>query len=109
MVAGEDVEVSTGGKEVHVDDVAEAIRILLSADDIAGEAFACYDQYISEFKVATIAKEISGSSSKINGTDREPKHEIVTDKIRKLGMEFGGDDRLRATIESMVSHLKARS
>lgn len=106
VVRGESVECSRGGKEVHAADVAKAIGILLIADGINGEAYNCYDRYISEFVVATLAKEFSGSSAQISGESKAPQHEIVTDKIRSLGMQFGGEELLRQTIAKLVEDAK---
>lgn len=102
VVRGETVQCRQGGKEVHAADVAKAAGLLLTADGITGEAFNCYDRYVSEFDVATLAKEISGSTSQIIGEPKQPKHQIVTEKIRSLGMQFGGDDLLRQTVAEMV-------
>ncbi|HJN09829.1 MAG TPA: NAD(P)-dependent oxidoreductase [Pirellulaceae bacterium] len=102
VVRGETVQCSQGGKGVHAADVAKATGILLTADGIAGEAFNCYDRYISELDVATLAKELSGSNSQIIGELMQPKHQIVTDKIRALGMQFGDDELLRQTIAELV-------
>jgi len=52
--------------------------------------------------VALLAKEICGSKSQVVGEPKQPKHQIVTDKIRALGMEFGGDELLRETIAELV-------
>ena len=105
IVAGRPVTVEGGGKEVHVDDVALGIETLLNAEEsrITGESFACYDHYISRFEVAQLAKEVSNSSSEIVGEPKSPKHEINTDKIRTLGMKFGGKARLRETIQELVN------
>ena len=100
---GKSVEVNRGGKEVHVSDVAKAIQILLGADSVTGQAYSCYDRYISEFDVATIAKEICGSSSEIVGGQKRPKHEIDSSKIGSLGMKFGGEELLRETIAKMLA------
>lgn len=104
---GHDVEVKRGGKEVHVQDVAKAIELLLAGDEdfgkqVSGQSYACYDRYVSEHEVASIAKELTGSQSGIVGPRPVPKHEIDTSKIRKLGMAFGGECLLRQTIEAMV-------
>jgi hypothetical protein len=107
VVRGEAVQCSRGGKEVHAADVAKAAGILLTADGIAGEAFNCYDRYVSEFDVATLAKELSGSTSQVVGEPKQPKHEIVTDKIRALGMEFGGDGLLSQTVAELVEGAKS--
>lgn len=107
VVRGEAVTCRGGGKEVHVADVARAIEILLTAEGIAGQSYACYDLYVSSYDVATIAREISGSASRIIGEPTRPKHEIVTDKIRALGMRFGGRPLLERTIRELVDAHRA--
>lgn len=103
IVHGERMECTRGGKEVHAADVARAVGVLLNAEGISGEAFNCYDRYVSEFEVATLAKKLADSSSEIVGEPKQPKHEIVTDKIRSLGMQFGGAELLRETVAELVS------
>lgn len=103
VVRGEEVHCNRGGKEVHAADVAKGASLLLSAEGITGEAYNCYDRYVSQYEVAQMAKEISGSAAKITGEMTQPKHQIVTEKIRKLGMEFGGEPLLRQTIEQLVA------
>ena len=103
IVRGQPVQCARGGKEVHAADVARAVGILLTADGIAGEAFNCYDRYVSELDVATLAKELSGSASRIDGQPIQPKHQIVTGKLRSLGMKFGGDELLKETIAELVT------
>ena len=102
MARGETVECRRGGKEVHAADVAKAVSLLLTADGIAGQAFNCYDCYVSDYDVATIAKELTSSESEVIGGQTSPKHQIATNKIRALGMEFGGQQRLRATIQQLA-------
>lgn len=102
VTRGETVEVTRGGKEVHADDVAKAASVLLRAEGIAGQAFNCYDRYISEYDVAHLAKDLSGSSAEIIGDQKRPKHEIQTGKICALGMRFGGEKRLRETVEGLI-------
>lgn len=102
VVAGKSVQCRGGGKEVHVGDVADAIKLLLTADGVAGEVYACYDQYISHRGVADLAKEISGSDASIQGEATKPKNQIDASKIKKLGMKFRGDAALRETIAELV-------
>lgn len=108
VVRGQEVELTKGGKEVHAADVAKATELLLQAPEkaIAGQAFNCYDRYIAEQEVASIAKEISGSKASIAGINRGPKHQIETMKIRALGMTFGGEALLRKTVEELVKAQK---
>ncbi|MEL7498774.1 MAG: NAD-dependent epimerase/dehydratase [Planctomycetota bacterium] len=105
IIGNETIEVARGGKEVHVSDVAKSIRILLDAepDQIAGQSFACYDRYISEYDVATIAKAISASQATILGEQRRPKNQINTKKIQDLGMSFGGQPLLEITIGRLIA------
>jgi len=103
VARGEVVECHRGGKEVHAADVARAVEVLLQADGISGEAFNCYDKYISELEVATLAKQFTGSDAEIVGEPRSPQHQIETGKLRALGMEFGGAARLEQTIREMLS------
>ena len=99
---GKTVEVTRGGKEVHVSDVAAAIQVLLNADGIKGQAYSCYDRYISQYDVATIARRICGSQSEIVGQQKRPKHEIDSSKIKKLGMKFGGSELLEKTVAEIL-------
>ncbi len=100
---GEPVHCDHGGKEVHAADVARASELLLTAEGIAGEAFNCCDRYISQWDVATIAKRLSGSGSVLTGGPTSPKNQIVTAKIERLGMKFGGEPLLEKTIGELLA------
>ena len=89
-----------GGGEMR-DFLLEAI-----AEDIAGQAFNCYDRYVSEFEVATIARELAGSNGQIIGDPKQPQHQIETAKLQRLGMRFGGVPLLRQTIQELVDHVR---
>lgn len=101
---GEDFAGERGGKEVHAADVAKATALLLHADEksIIGQAFNCYDRYIAEQDVAELAKQITGSASRVEKRNVGPKNQIDTTRIRTLGMSFGGEALLRQTIEQML-------
>lgn len=105
VVRGEDVTCARGGKEVHAADVARAVWLLLGApaEHIAGQAFNCYDRYVSEFDVATIARTLANSPSSILGGPTQPRHQIDTSKLRSLGMTFGGDRLLERTVGELVA------
>jgi nucleoside-diphosphate-sugar epimerase len=104
IVAGKDIDESAGGKEVHAADVARAVSILLNSkpENIRGQSFNCYDQYISLEQVARIAKEITGSASQIPSRNPGPKNQIDTTKIENLGMAFGGETLLREYVGELV-------
>ncbi len=67
-----------------------------------GHAYNCYDLYIAEQDVAQIAKDITGSKSKIAPLNQGCKHQIDTSKIKTLGMEFGGRKLLEQYIQELV-------
>lgn len=109
VLAAKPIATARGGKEVHAHDVARAIDLLLGADekDIAGQAFNCCDQYVSEQQVATIAKELTGSDSTIESLNKGPKHQIDSGKLHALGMRFGAEPLLRKTIEQLLAAHRA--
>lgn len=109
VARGATVDCRHGGKEVHALDVARAVAILLAADGIAGQAYNCCDRYISDHEVATIARELSGSRSEINGNETRPKNQIVTAKLQALGMRFGGRPLLERTVGEILAAVGTQS
>jgi nucleoside-diphosphate-sugar epimerase len=105
VLRGTPIATAKGGKEVHALDVARAVSLLLDADAkaITGQAFNCCDRYVSEQEVARIAQELTGSPSTIANLNRGPKNVIVTEKLRALGMHFGGEALLRQTVQELVA------
>ena len=105
VASGKSVTCQRGGKEVHAADVAKAVEVLLRApaEAVAGQAFNCCDRYISDWEVASLAKKISGSKAEIRGNQTAPKNQIITEKLRSLGMEFGGQSLLERTVADLVS------
>lgn len=103
---GETVQCQRGGKEVHAGDVARAVELLLHADGIAGQSYNCYDMYISQWDVAHLAKELSGSSATVEGSQTVPKNQIENSKICQLGMQFGGPALLQQTIEEILQSIQ---
>ncbi|MEO2023390.1 MAG: NAD(P)-dependent oxidoreductase [Pirellulaceae bacterium] len=103
VARGNSVDCQRGGKEVHAADVARAAELLLHADGIAGQSYNCYDQYISQWDVAQLAKEISASRAVIGGTQTTPLNEIENQKIRQLGMTFGGPSLLQQTVKEILA------
>ena len=103
VAAGEPVESARGGKEVHAADIAKAVAILLTAQGIEGQAYNGYDMYIAEQHVAQIAKQITGSKSPIAEINKGPKNQIRTEKLRTLGMEFGGQPLLEKTVHELLA------
>jgi nucleoside-diphosphate-sugar epimerase len=106
VVQGQSVECQRGGKEVHAADVARACELLLTASGVAGQAYNCYDQYVSWFDVATMAKRFAGSDATILGQQTAPRHQIENGKIKSIGMRFGGQSLLEDTVRQLVQHAR---
>ncbi|WP_169979669.1 NAD-dependent epimerase/dehydratase family protein [Tautonia rosea] len=106
LMEGRDVTVCRGGKEVHVDDVARAVALLLEApdDQVIGQSFNCYDRYVSEYDVASLARD-AGAPGRVIGEPTRPKHQIETEKLRSLGMSFGGSPQLEQYVRSIVASI----
>ncbi len=104
VARGETVNCTGGGKVVHAADVARAVELLLAAPskDVQGQSFNCCDRYVSDWDVAHRAKAISRSKSEIQGEPKSPRHQIDTTKIQRLGMKFGGEASLDATICELI-------
>jgi nucleoside-diphosphate-sugar epimerase len=104
VLRAEPIASPQGGKEVHAIDVARAVELLLNADAkvITGQSYNCYDRYVAEQDVARVAKELTGSTSDIADLNRGPKHQIETQKLRELGMTFGGEPLLHRTVQELV-------
>ncbi len=102
VAQGRDVTCDRGGKEVHAADVAKAAALLLDKGE-DGEVYNCFDRYISDFDVATIAKRLAGSHGMIHGGQKSAKNQIVTEKLRALGMQFGGQRLLEQTIGELLT------
>ncbi len=109
VVRGEPVTCRRGGKEVHAADVARGCDLLLKspAEAIAGQAFNCYDRYISEWDVAHLAAQLSDGKGPIEGHQTSPRHQISTAKLKTLGMAFGGSTLFEQTIAELVQAAKA--
>ena len=103
VALGKPVTCQHGGKEVHAADVAKAVALLLAAPEINGQIYNCYDRYISEYDVAQITAELTGSQSPITGEAKQPRHVIETKKIEGLGMQFGGEALLRNTVGQILA------
>lgn len=103
---GQTVTCERGGKEVHAADVAGAVALLLAApaEAMKGQAFNCCDRYISEWDVAHLARQFSGSQAKILGRQTSSRNQIRTDKLRSLGLSFGGQALLEQTVQSLIGN-----
>jgi len=50
-----------------------------------------------------------GASGTIGGEAPTPRNPIACAKLKELGMTFGGESRLKATIEAMVGAIRTEA
>ncbi|MFG0290979.1 MAG: NAD-dependent epimerase/dehydratase family protein [Rhodopirellula sp. JB044] len=101
---GEQVDISGGGKVIPVTDLARAAELLLSTDEeIAGQTYNCTIGFYSNHRIATIAKEITGSDSKFSGEEKTSARELHTEKIEHLGMKFSDESEIRRIVARLLN------
>lgn len=102
---GINVEVSGGGKVVHVEDVAQAIDLAIGNKEASGKIYNLVDFYIDNMTVAGIARELCGSRSIICGTPKQPIHTIDNTQSRALGVRYAGMEGLKGYIQELINRV----
>ncbi|ODS34262.1 MAG: putative epimerase/dehydratase [Candidatus Scalindua rubra] len=99
---GIDVEVSGGGKVVHVEDVAQSIDLAIDNKEASGKIYNLVGFYVDNMTIAKMAKEICNSKSSIRGTPRQPKNTIDNSQSRTLGVHYAGTEGLRRYVQELI-------
>ena len=108
VVAGHPVTTARTSTEVHGDDVAGAIWLLLSVPetDVAGRAFNCSDLVLSTREIVermyAAHGGVGGSPPTLPSEPPPPDNIMRCDGLRALGWRPGGRRRLRATIRTLL-------
>ena len=98
---------NSGGTEVHGQDVAKIIWLLISGqNDIAGAVYNCSDLYVTESDVAKIAHSICGIPYLFPQTQNIKKAIMDCSNVDQLPFKFGGINLLNKTIEELVKHVR---
>ena len=82
---GCNVEVSDGGKVVHVEDVVRAIDLAIGNKEAAGKIYNLVAFYVDNMSIARMTKELCASKSDISGTPKQPINTIDNTQSRSLG------------------------
>jgi len=102
---GCNVEVSGGGKVVHVEDVVQAIDLAIDNKETAGKIYNLVDFYVDNMSIARMAKDICASKSNISGTPRQPINTIDNTQSRSLGVRYAGTDGLKRYIQELTHRI----
>lgn len=100
---GINVEVSGGGKVVHVEDVAQAIELTIGNKEASGKIYNLVDFYIDNMGIARMAKEVCASKSNISGTPKQPIHTIDNTQSKALGVRYAGMEGLKGYIQELIN------
>lgn len=109
VIDGADALPVRRSSEVHGEDVARAVELLLTADRaaIGGQAFNCGDLMVSTRDIATIVQATTGSSGPLPEERIDPLFlEMECGRLRRLGLVFGGRRRLESTIAAICARLR---
>jgi nucleoside-diphosphate-sugar epimerase len=99
---GVDVEVTGGGKVVHVENVAQAIDLAINNKDASGKVYNLVDFYIDNMTVAKMASEICDSKSKVSGVPKQPINTIDNTLSKTLGVRYAGTEGLRRYVQELI-------
>lgn len=102
---GVNVEVSGGGKVVHVEDVAQAINLAIGNKGAAGKIYNLSDFYVDNMSVAHMAKDICASKSNISGTPRQPVHTIDNTQSQTSGIRYAGMQGLKQYLQELINRV----
>lgn len=110
VVNSEAVDVSGGSKVVYVDELVSAIDAVLNSDHpIAGETFNVCSGFVSHHQIATVTKQVSGSTSELVGEPKSPGRRMETDKLQRLGVKLGSEDWLEQHVKKLVDAVRISS
>jgi len=98
------------GTEVHGDDVAGAMWLLLTAPwgQVAGRFFNCSDILVSNREIARLVQTCAGISGSLPDEGTPPLGIMLSDALKALGMKFGGRKLFERTITDLVAEVSRR-
>lgn len=104
-LAGRSVE-PRAGTEVHGDDVAKAVKLMLDAPEkaVSGEVFNVSDLLVDRRDLLSIVSDITGNRHPLpSQADHTATNVMATEKIRALGWQPGGFAALERFVRSQVA------
>lgn len=96
---------SRAGSEVHGDDLAAAIRLLLGrdADVVRGRAFNVSDMIVDTHEILSLYAQVSGVRHPAPApADHASVNAMDTARLKALGWQPGGRSRLEETVQSLA-------
>ncbi|WP_444921842.1 NAD-dependent epimerase/dehydratase family protein [Microbulbifer sp. CnH-101-G] len=107
VVSGEPYTQTRVATEVHGEDVARAVELVLSEEDARGRAVNCSDRLVSYREVAEILQSMLGTRSPLPPEPREePPAVMDCAYLQGKGFKFGGAERLRHSLRLLAEAVK---
>lgn len=100
-------DVARIGTEVHGEDVAKAVYLLLHDDTCKGQVINCSDSLISNREVAEIVQLLAAVNGPLPPVSGQTIDNVMDcGLLRSKGFEFGGYNRLEITIAEMIKAIR---
>ncbi len=103
---GGEISTDKGGKITHVQDIADALTLAIDDESVAGQFYNLVDGYMYWQVAAEIARDISGSSARIE--DRKgagPKNQFDTSKAIAFFDRHGNAIALRRGVDGVREYV----
>jgi nucleoside-diphosphate-sugar epimerase len=96
------------GTEVHGEDVAAAVVLLLHApaESVAGRVFNCSDLVVSNRELVALVREAAETPGPLPAEETTQLGVMRTEALEALGLSFGGLPLLKRTINELVSAVR---
>ncbi|WP_373413630.1 NAD-dependent epimerase/dehydratase family protein [Ensifer aridi] len=98
------------GTEVHGDDLAEAVRLMLETDaaKVSGKVFNVSDVLTDNREILSVLQSTTGCPHPLPPTAERSGFKVMsTDRLRALGWLPGGSERLAATIRELAGGVRS--
>ncbi|WP_444900463.1 NAD-dependent epimerase/dehydratase family protein [Microbulbifer sp. VAAC004] len=107
VVSGEPFTQTRVATEVHGEDVARAVELVLSEADAKGRAVNCSDRLVSSREVAEILQSMLGKRSPLPPEAQGERPAIMDCAyLQAKGFRFGGAKRLRHSLRLLAEAVK---
>ena len=105
VLAGEPVTASRTSTEVHGEDVAQAVELLLHAEPAAvcGRAFNCSDVTVSTRQIVARVAELGGVDADLPPASEAVVNPMACPGLLAMGWRPGGEAKLDATLQRLIS------
>lgn len=97
-----------GGTEVHGEDVARAVGILLSQPTLTINLLHMSDLYVTTRDIVRLAQKAMGKSRDLPPPAPPPSNVLVSRYLDDLGIKLGGEALLEQTVAALVEYSSAR-